>query len=97
MNIEQLQSEEKQLLAALEENRKKQREIATKMFTDINGIDIGDEVLCGGFNSVITGIALDKGLYVVLTVGYLRSCPCRYFKLSTNVSGQFCKYLVIGC
>jgi len=31
-----------------------------------------------------------------VTVGYLRSCPCRYFKLSTNVGGQFCKYLVIG-
>lgn len=29
-----------------------------------------------------------------VTVGYLRSCPCRYFKLSTNVDGQFCKYLV---
>jgi len=31
-----------------------------------------------------------------LTVGYLRSCHCRYFKLSTNVDGQFCKYLVSG-
>lgn len=26
--------------------------------------------------------------------GYLRSCPCRYYKLSTNVDGQFCKYIV---
>ena len=37
-----------------------------------------------------------QGKILHLTVGYLRSCPCRYFKLRTNVEGQFCKYLVSG-
>jgi hypothetical protein len=53
---------------------------------------IKDYELEAYYKGCADAVAEYKGM---IPYGYWRSCPCRYFKLSANVDGQFCKYLVI--
>lgn len=57
MTLQQLQQAERELLAALEDNRKQQRELNTKSFVDKYGIDVGDEVtFTDYFNTKLNGV-----------------------------------------